>query len=36
MGMLDEILNTIQDSGAASDPGKQSATGGQSRHVADS
>ena len=23
MGMLDEILNSIQDSGAASDPGKQ-------------
>ena len=28
MGMLDEILNSIQDSGAASDPGTQSAPGG--------
>jgi len=28
MGMLDEILNSIQDSGAASDPGTQPAPGG--------
>jgi hypothetical protein len=37
MGMLDEILNSIQDSGAAGDPGTQSvSTGPQSGHVADS
>jgi hypothetical protein len=28
VGMLDEILNGIQDSGAAGDPGTQSAPGG--------